>query len=260
MIRVCLTLVLGVITGCDRAMAPQDAASTTTSTLDPKPPTRAAVLSNIPRNSDKRCVGITVVAEALLNEVRSEGTARGEVEIVAQRMYDNLTTGRHLRYPPTVMIDGMRVPITSEEAIDRLSTLVAKKYKRDYSRLLETEEGRQKLLAAGNSFVTTSCALDRILEADPDTMDAFFGSGSRLFPDGSVQDTHHAFLIGKTSNGDTVVYDANDPGLPITCQLLNTHEGVAVEWTCRYRDTGHITTQRYLVVHKDQFFQLMLGR
>ena len=157
------------------------------------------------------------------------------------------------------MIDGVPVPITSRGAINKLSSMIAEKYKQDYSRLLKTDSGRRRLLAAQDDFVPTSGALDRILEADHDNVDVFIGSGTRVFPDGTVKQTHHAFLIGNESGSDIVVYDPNDPGLPISCELRNTEEGVTIEWTCRYKHTGQVTTQRYLVVHKDRFFQAMLG-
>ena len=64
-------------------------------------------------------------------------------------------------------------------------------------------------------------------------------------------------MVGKYPNGDKFVYDSNDPGAPIACQLTDTADGVTIEWTCRYKDTGQMTTQRYFVVHKDKFFNLL---
>ncbi|MEO8496826.1 MAG: hypothetical protein ABI614_17285 [Planctomycetota bacterium] len=259
MVRVLLTIAFMAFAGCGNADEPQDSPPATAGKSEPIASPRAAILSSISTNSDKRCVGISLVAEALLDGLPVEGDSCDEADDVAARIYDSLTSKRQLRYLQRVSIEGTCVPLISTEAIDKISTLVAEKYKQDFSRLMTTEDGRRKLLAAQDSFVATASQLDRILDADSDKLDAFFGSGVRRFPDGTVEDTYHAFLIGKGQNGALVVYDANDPGLPIECKLLGGESGVAIEWTCRYRDTGQTTTQHYLIVPKDRFFHVMLG-
>lgn len=220
---------------------------------------RETILRNMPTNSEQRCVGISVVTEALLDGKPAEGNDLEAAEDVAQRIYRGLVTRQPLRYHARVLVGAAAVSIESPTAIEKLGSLVTDFYKQDFLRLSETEEGQQQLLSAEDSFVTTDMELDRILEAEPDRTDAFFGSGSRTFPDGTLETTHHVFLIGKQADGNTYVYDSNDPGLPITCKLVNRREGVEVEWTCKYRDTGKETTQRYLVVPKDTFFRLMLA-
>ncbi len=259
MIRGLLIIALLAITGFAHADDPQDSTPATAGSSEPVPLAREIILSSISTNSDKRCVGISVVAEALLDGVALEEDGCDEAASVADQIYDSLTTKQQLRYRPDVMVEGVCVPLISKAAIDKLGTLVADKYKRDFSRLMSTEEGRQTLLTAQDSFVATLSELERILDADPDKVDVFIGSGTRLFPDGTVELSYHAFLIGKEANGDMVVYDANDPGSPIKCKLWNCEQGVAIGWTCSYRDTGHTTTQYYLFVHKDRFFQVMLG-
>ncbi|MEX0818408.1 MAG: hypothetical protein WD070_02410 [Pirellulaceae bacterium] len=222
-------------------------------------PSREIVLGNLPTNSDQRCIGIAMVSEALLDGVRLEEDGPDDVTEIVQQIYRSLTDGQIVRYRRDVMIGATRVPILSGAAIDKLSTLVADKYKRDYFRLLKTEAGRQKLFAAQSDFVVSSRDLERILAADADELDAFCGVGRRVFPDGEEKETTHAFLIGRGPDDKIVVYDPNDPGLPIACQISNTEDGVTIEWTCRYRDTGHVTTQTYRIVHKDKFFGLLVG-
>lgn len=220
---------------------------------------REIVLNNLPTNSDQRCIGIAMVSEALLDGVRLEEDGPDDVAQIAQQIYLSLTNGQVVRCRRDVMIGATRVPIFSAAAIDKLSTLVADKYKRDYFRLLKTEAGRQKLFAAQSDFVVSSRDLERILAADADELDAFCGVGRRVFPDGTEKETTHAFLIARSPDGKLVVHDPNDPGRPIACQILNTDDGVTIEWTCRYRDTGHVTTQTYRIVHKDKFFGLLVG-
>jgi len=254
MTRVCIAVMLAMVVGCNTVTDSEVGARAKT---EPSP--RVAILRNMPTNSNKRCLGITIVVEALLDGTCVDGEDPGELGEIAQRIYDNLAVGRPLTYCRQVAIDGVTVAITSETAIDRLSTLVADKYKRDYNRLMETNEGRQVLLNAQRTIVPSIDALGHILDADVDQTDAFCGSGIRLFPDETIDDTYHVFLIARQADGKLVVYDANDPGRPIDCRLVDTGEGLTVEWTCRYRDTGQTTTQRYLVVHKDAFFRRILG-
>lgn len=250
------TVVLVLIIGCDSVNS-QDATSATSTALEPPPLSREDILRSMPTNADKNCVGISLVAEALLDGALIDGSGGEEVEEIAQRIYASLTTAQPLRYHRHVMIDGVRVSIDSQMAITKLSTLVADLYKRDYLRLIQTEEGRQKLLTAQDSFVATSHELDRILDADPDKVDAFLGTGIRKFPDGTIEDTHHAFLISQGADGGLVVYDANDPGLPISCRVRGDDRGVTIEWTCKYKATGKTTTQQYFVVPKDRFFRML---
>ncbi len=218
------------------------------------------ILRNMPTNSDERCLGISVVAEALLGGKRLDRDGLDAPEDLARRIYDGLTNGRKLRYHGRVSIDGRRVPIDSREALEKLSTLVAKLYKRDYHALSKTEQGRQRLVAGQTSFIRTSAELDRILRDDPDKTDVFLASGKRWFPDGTVKDTYHVILIRKEPGGEKSVYDPNDPGSPIASRAEDTDNGLMIEWTCRYKDTGVVTRQRYRIVHKDDFFRLTLGK
>jgi hypothetical protein len=225
-------------------------------------PDTPPIIRNMPTNSEKRCMGISVVAEALLDgeRVDRDGVDGGDAaEELARRIYRSLVTRRRVQYRPRVTIGNKSVPIDSKGALERLSTLVADLYKRDYVRLLQTEEGQQRLIAAQTEFIGTRRELDRILDADPDKTDVFCVSGRRWFPDGSVKETHHVVLIAKKPDGTKVVYYPNDPGSAIPCRLRNGEDVLEIVWTCRYRDTGHVTTQRYNIVHKDRFFRVALG-
>jgi hypothetical protein len=220
---------------------------------------RTAILSRLPTNSDKRCVGITVVAAALLEGVLLPGDECDQAAEIAGRIYRGLTTGQPLRHHRYVCVAGKPAPLTSAAAMDALSTRVAEHYKRDYDRLSGTPSGRRQLVAAQNRFVATSEKLRGLLEADTDHTEVFIGIGDRTFPDGTVQETYHAFLVGLNPQGQCIIYDSNDPGKPIPCELSETSEGVELAWTCRYRDTNQQTTQRYLVIAKREFFRAMHG-
>lgn len=259
MVRPCQIAVVFLLAGCINPVAAEDRTVTADGDLEPKTLPHATFLRNMPTNSDKRCVGIIVVAEALLEGMELAGDGCDEAEVLAQRVYARLKTGQRVRHHRHVMLAGTPVPINSKAVLDRLSTLVAQHYKRDYTRLAKTKQGARKLIDAHYSFIATAKALDRILAADPDETVALFGTGTRVFPDGKMEETSHAFLIGRQASGRITVYDANDPGTPISCQVIGGEEGVVVEWTCRYRHTGHTTTQSYLIVDRKTAFGIMLS-
>ncbi len=258
MAHICtLSAIFFVVCHVSTLFAQQEKPLFTTPPLAANRLNRGAILQNISTNSDKRCLGISAVAEALLDGVLLEGSEKPEK--IAERIYHNLTTGMQLRFTRNITDKGNLYTIDSKYSIDKLSTLVAQHFKHDYERLVKTESGSQKLIAAQSSFVGTKTALERILDADPDKTVVFCGSGTRLFPNGTAKETYHAFLISKQSDSEMVVYDANDPGSAIKCEIKATDEGVTIKWTCQYRDTKQRTTQSYLVVPAREYFRIMLG-
>jgi hypothetical protein len=218
------------------------------------------ILRNMPVNSDSRCVGISLVAGALLEgEMVTDDTADDPAKL-ARQIYDAARKKNPVRYHPSVLLDDGPVSIQSHAALEKLSTMVADLYKQRHFELIDTEPGRQRLRAAMAQVVKSSDELDALLQADPDKIDTFFCVGMRRFPDGTFKDTNHAILIAKNASGEMVVYDSNDPGAAIPCKLHDTGDGVEVTWKCRYRDTGQVTTQRYQILPKDTFFRLALSK
>jgi hypothetical protein len=210
----------------------------------------------MPENSDQRCVGIATVMEALLDGLLEDDSRAQTADAIAATIYQGLRTGGQIRYPRYLRIGGKHSAIESKEALETLSTLVANRYKDDYFRASDTDEGQQRLFAAEESVVKTRRELDALLAADSDHVDAFFGVGTRWFPDGSIKSTHHAVLLSAGKGGKIFVYDPNEPAKPLDCRLEQTEGGLTIEWTCRYRETGLVTTQRYQVIHKDAYYKL----
>jgi hypothetical protein len=218
------------------------------------------ILRNMPVNSDSRCVGISLVAGALLEGQMLADDAADEPATLGQQIYDGALKKSAVRYHPRLLLDDGAAPIQSREALEKLSATVADLYKQRHLELIATEKGRQRLRAAMGKVVKSSVELDAVLDADPDKIDTFFCIGMRRFPDGTFTDTNHAILIAKNSMGEKVVYDPNDPGTAIPCRLQDIGDGVEVTWKCGYRDTGQITTQRYQILAKDTFFRLALAK
>jgi hypothetical protein len=179
---------------------------------------QSAVLINMPMNSNQRCTGIATVAEALLHVEPSPGEGCDMPEAVGQAIFERVMTGSPLRYRPTVLIDGKPLAIESQAAQDRISSVVADLFKKRYAELITTEAGKHRL-REGNQFLRTTSELDEILDQAQDKTDVFAGRGMRYFDDGRETETNHAFLIRASSPGAKVVYDSNDPGRPIPCQL-----------------------------------------
>ena len=221
---------------------------------------RTEILKSMPTNSDKRCVGIALVAEALLEGLGSETHAAIEANRLADQIYGSLTAKGPVARHDQIIVGGVAMDIADRAALEELSTLVADRYKGDFLRLSGTDAGRRRLLDAEQNTISAEGELKRILAADGDQTDVFVGLGSRRFPDGTIQETHHAFLLSRDQRGSILVYDPNDPGLALDCKVDEADGHLWVEWTCIYRETGKRTTQRYRVVHKDSYFQVMLGQ
>src|SRR5262249_37333858 len=211
-------------------------------------------------NSDSRCVGISLVAGALLDGQMLADDATDDPATLARQIFDGALKKSAVRYHPRVLLEDGAAPIQSREGLEKLSTAVADLYKQRHLELIATDKGRQRLRAAMGKVVTSSAELDAVLDADPDKIDTFFCVGMRRFPDGTFTDTNHAILIAKNSSGDKVVYDPNDPGEVIPCRLQDIGNGVEITWKCRFRDTGQVTTQPYQILAKDTFFRLALAK
>lgn len=215
------------------------------------------VLRNMPTNSDQRCVGIVAVAEALLEGQPLDETANADdVERLAGSIFRNLATDEPCKFPRKLEIDGKLEEITSPAALKQLSTRVAELYKQETNSILQTPDGEARLQRAQRQTLATKQALINRLESDADKTEFFCCFGERRFPDGTYKTTSHAVLFRKFANGDLTVFDPNDPGRPIECKLSESSGILTAEWSCRYRDTGDITWQRYVLVPKQTFFRI----
>jgi len=221
-------------------------------------PADELILRNMPMNSDLRCMGISTVAEALLESRRSQGET--SVKQLSQTIYMNWTSGNSIVCPGRLTFGDKTFLVSSTAALNQLSTEVADLYKQHYEKLLETDAGRQQLQLASQQFIRNERALNDILEVDPDLTEVFCGVGLRQFRDGRIKRTNHAFLIRKLKSGRKVVFDPNDPGRPIQCKLVASDEGINAEWRCLYRNTGEFTTQKYRLIHAQVYFRVFLGK
>jgi hypothetical protein len=224
------------------------------------PFTPGTILGNMPMNSDQRCFGICLVAEALLGGEIIQGTDCDMPAELGQRIYDSARSGQRVRFRAQLCVDAQRHPIESRESLDRLSTIVADLYKDRYLELIATDAGRRQLTDAQEQFLSAPAALDQILQADPDHIAVFFLIGVREFPSGERKETAHVVLLGRDESSKKIVYDPNDPGLPIPCHVEQASGELTIRWTCRYRDTGYITTQKYRIVDKSVLFRQALNR
>ena len=225
----------------------------------PSPFGPAEILRNMPVNSDFRCTGIALVAEALLEGELIDDGGCDRPDELGKLIYENASKQAKTRYRTKLCLDHGALPIQSREALDRISTEVANLYKQRHLDLVATNEGKRKIVAAQQAMVKSTKELDQILDADRDKIHAFMVIGIRQFPDGSEGATYHVVLIAKSAEGKKVIYDPNDPGSAIDCRMLETPDGLYVKWTCKYRDTGQITTQEYQIVSRETFFRLALA-
>jgi hypothetical protein len=233
---VCLLLVIAPRAHCEEAIS--------------------AFLTHMPQNSDKRCVGITGVAEALL-EGEQVAELKTSVNDLALRIYQNFTNDKHVRYPSHIDIGNQSVPIEDPRALEALSTRVAELYKADFYRWSESASGTQQLVAAQADVVRSRDELDQILQSDSDKTAFFCCFGKRTFPSGNVNETSHAVLIQPSMSNGYSIFDPNDPGSAIECEAEETLQGLTLTWECEYRDQEIKTTQRYLIVPQARYFSAL---
>ena len=207
----------------------------------------------MPQNSDKRCVGIAGVAEALL-EGEQVANLKTSVNDLAHEIYQDFPSDKVVRYPSHIELDDQSVPIDDRKALEALSTRVAELYKVDFYRLSHTPSGIDRLSAAQQNVVRSRDELDQLLQSDPDKTVFFCCFGKRTFPSGKVNETSHAVLIQPSTTGGYSIYDPNDPGTAIECEVEETPEGLTLMWECEYRDQEINTTQRYLIVPQARYF------
>lgn len=211
-------------------------------------------LANMPQNSDQRCVGIAGVAEALLEGNRQDAKLTN-VDDLARTVYEGFTAAEPIAYPARVMLKGKGIATDDPASLLALSTRVADLYKADYHRLSASPAGLRQLAEAETEVIKSRNELEVLVAADPDRTMFFCCFGQRTFPDGTVKDTSHAVLIHFTPAGKLAIYDPNDPGKSISCELEDTADGLVASWRCRYRDQNVQTTQRYQVVPQYRYFK-----
>src|SRR5215470_1200569 len=70
------------------------------------------ILANMPVNVEHRCLGISLVAAALLEGETAEGDDSDTVEDLSQRIYDAEFTKGRVQFHPTLSLGGNHVATT----------------------------------------------------------------------------------------------------------------------------------------------------
>ncbi|HEY2411309.1 MAG TPA: hypothetical protein VGI40_03655 [Pirellulaceae bacterium] len=218
------------------------------------------ILANMPVNVDHRCLGISLVAAALLEGEIAADDDCDMVEDLSKRIYEAEFTKARVRYHSALCLDGDRVAITSQAGLNALAIAVFERYKQRHLELIATADGIKKIRDAEQQFLRSRRAIAELLEADPDHIMPFALLGERRFPDGKITDSNHVVLLAKLADGEIIVYDPNDPGRPIPCRFQPASDGILITWTCGYKDPGIVTTQQYRIIELDRFFREALAR
>lgn len=218
------------------------------------------ILANMPVNVEHRCLGISLVAAALLEGEAVADEECDKPEELSKRIFDAEFTKARLQFRPALSLDGRRVPTTSREGLNALAIAVFDRYQQRHLELTATDEGVKKIRDAEGNFLKTRRAVDELLEADADHIVPFALRGERRFPNGEIKESRHAALIAKKADGQIIVYDSNDPGRPIACRFQPSADGILITWTCGYKDPDIVTTQQYRIIELDRFFREALAR
>jgi hypothetical protein len=215
---------------------------------------QAVVLASLPQNSDQRCVGIALVLETLLETSSLDADVCLSAQSVADRLYAEAAVAGPGPLPQFIERDETRNPLLSPTGLEWLSTLVADRYKQDHTRTVDAG-GAERLARAMTTFVPSAERLKSLLRDDADRAVVFGGVGLRELPDREERETFHAFVLQLQPAGQIRVYDPNDPQAIVRCDVEDDIDGVLATWTCRYRDTGLVTTQTYRLVPMKDFFR-----
>jgi hypothetical protein len=218
------------------------------------------LLINMPMNSDRRCFGIALAGAALLEGETISDEQCDVPDDLGKQIFDAAFANKTVRFRRLLCLGSSRVAIGSREGLEALTTAVADQYKQRHEELIASAEGRNKLFEAENKVLQTRRDLDAIMEGDGDHIVPLFLVGVRRFPDGEIKDTNHVVLITNGADGEKVVYDPNDPGTPISCKIEASRRGLLISWTCRYKDTGLVTSQAYRILETDWFLREALAR
>ncbi len=215
------------------------------------------VLKHMPMNSDLRCVGISSVAEALL-EGRTLRNESSEISLdqLAKSIFDGLSTDEAINYPAQLKVRDQLRSITDTEVLNKISSRVAELYKAETTRIADSPAGLGKIKTAQAAVLRSEEELHGALDADRDQTELFCCFGYREFPDGTYKQTLHAVVMRKSDQGKIFVFDSNDPGEPIACSFHTFQGELIAEWSCGFRNHGYETTQRYRLVPKSVYFKI----
>ncbi len=250
-------LLLWLVAASSGAVA---ATAQTSATVDRADSAVPLVLKNMPMNSDLRCVGISSVAEALLEGRASKSvTSETSLDQLAKSIFDGLSTDNAIDYPAEVRVNQQLRQITEPDVLNEISSRVAALYKAEATRIADSPAGLKKLRAAQAAVLRSEEELHGALDADDDKTEVFCCFGYREFPDGQYKQTLHAVVMSKTDQGTIVVFDSNDPGGPIACNFRTFQGELIAQWSCKYRNHGYETTQRYRLVPKSRYFKIARG-
>lgn len=212
---------------------------------------QARLLQNMPMNDDKRCLGIALTMEVLLEATLTPDGAAETPRELGQRIYQSVRDDAAVRCGDTVVIAGRTMPVWSPEALQAISTAVADLYKRDYFATAgPAGEGQVE-----GRVIASLLELDDLISQDGDGVVMMGGMGQRWFADGTTAETTHAFLVAKGAAGGYVVHDPNDPGTRIAARVTENDGEVELEWEAQYRDTGQLTRQRYVLTDARSYLQ-----
>ena len=214
----------------------------------------AEVLSLMSLNHDRQCVAISLVAETILQAEIETDAAPQLPDIIAMRMFDNLATGERLALPRKLKFSGDMRAIDDPEAIKTLVAAADAYYARFCEGIYADPVRLAQHAEAAQDYVNDRKALVALLAADPDGAAMFCGYGMRTFADGEIGSTDHAFLIRLLPSGQLAVYDPNDITRPHRPTITTTGDGLRIEWSSVYKNTGRWATQRYKITPALAYF------
>lgn len=215
----------------------------------------ATIWQNMPNNEGQRCLGVVTVLNALVHGVPQEDAASEEVTRLAKTIYEQIPQDKPISLPRTVHIGRESFPLASKQSLVALSDEVYKLYKAEFKQLAAKEDGSEQLLFAEDQVLHSTKELNAILDRQHPNYTSFLITGERTLSTGKAGPMYHAVLLGKGPQGKYHLYDPNDPGKSISCELIATPDSLRAKWTCRYMQVDASATQLGSLIHAPQYFR-----
>jgi hypothetical protein len=217
------------------------------------------VMSKMPANDEKQCVAISLITEALLEAEINRSIREGSARQVARDIYRNATKESHLKVPARIMVDGKQASVFDTAGLHALRTAVDEYYKAEYGRNLDSTDRKLRIIEAQDNCLKSIAEVEGMISDDADGIICLIGIGERQFPDGTVKESYHAFLLQTDESGGYIVHDPNASERPYRCSVDDTGEYVNLQWCCPYRTTGAVTCQKYRMTLAPIYFRAFFG-
>jgi hypothetical protein len=191
----------------------------------------------MPQNQDKECLGICVAMEFLVKNKAIKFNGASELNLNAIVLYDIYISRESLVKSP-VILDLVEICKQTHQV-----------YKQKLDSACETTVNQHKLLLAEEAIVRSKSELLTLLRNDRPKLETFLVLGERTRNLKEKSILSHAVIISELENGKLVLYDPNEPGVPLEFNMPIENDLLTISWQSRYPNDTQKATQTGVLIH-----------